>query len=161
MSNKHIDLFKDMIPAIDLKIMDLWDASTDEGRKEITGDLYNLNRYISSVKTTNRSLQEYFVISVNEIYNKNWHIIQKHPKLQWMLLCVCGRGDKTHFHEWIGYKKKSKSITDKKVKLLASLYPARKMSDIELLASLYTDKEIVSLAKEIGWDESEIKKNLK
>lgn len=159
--NKHIDLFKDMIPAVDLKITELWDASTDDGRKEIIGDLWNLNRYISSVKTTNRDIQEHFVLTVNEYYNKNWFIIQKHPKLLWMLLCACSYdGKKVFYHEWIGYKKKT-GTNDKKVKFLANLYPNKKMSDIELLASRYTDKEIQALAKDLGWDNSEIKKQLK
>ena len=52
MANKHIDLFKEIIPAVDLGMKDLWDAATDEGRKEIKGDFWNLNRYISSVKSS-------------------------------------------------------------------------------------------------------------
>lgn len=159
--NKHVDLFTDMIPAIDLKIKELWDSSTDEGRKEIIGDLWNLNRYISSVKTNNRTIQEHFVLSVNENYNKHWFILQKHPKLLWLLLCSCSYDSKTKFfHEWIGNKKKTDS-KDKKVKFLANLYPNKKMSDIELLAIKYTDKEIQELAKDLGWDNSEIKKQLK
>ena len=50
MANKHIDLFKEMIPSIDMGFKDLWDAADDEGKKEIKGDLWNLNRYISSLK---------------------------------------------------------------------------------------------------------------
>jgi len=158
--NKHVDLFTDMIPAVDLKIIELWDASTDEGRKEIVVDLWNLNRYISSVKTSNRDIQEYFVLAVNEYYNKHWFIIQKHPKLLWMLLCACSYDGKTKFyHEWIGNKKKT-GTTDKKVKFLANLYPTKKMSDIELLALKYSDKEIQELAKDLGWDKSEINKQL-
>jgi hypothetical protein len=52
--NKHVDLFKDMIPAVDLGIKELWDASTEEGQKEIKGDFWNLNRYISNVKNNNQ-----------------------------------------------------------------------------------------------------------
>ena len=69
--NAHVDLFKDMIPAIDLAIKELWDASTDDGRKDIIGDLWNLNRYISNVKTKNKDVQEHYVLAVNEYYNKN------------------------------------------------------------------------------------------
>ena len=69
MPNKHIDLFKEMIPAVDMGLSDLWDAATEEGQKEIKGDLWNLNRYISSVKSSNRELQEHFVLTVNEYFN--------------------------------------------------------------------------------------------
>ena len=159
--NKHVDLFTDMIPAIDLKIKELWDSSTDEGRKEIIGDLWNLNRYISSVKTNNRTIQEHFVLSVNENYNKHWFILQKHPKLLWLLLCSCSYDSKTKFfHEWIGNKKKTDS-KDKKVKFLANLYPNKKMDDIEMLASIMNDKDIKSLGQELGLTNKEIDKILK
>jgi hypothetical protein len=32
--NKHVDLFNDMIPAVDMGLKDLWDAATDEGKKK-------------------------------------------------------------------------------------------------------------------------------
>ena len=64
--NKHVDLFKDIIPCVDQGIKELWDAATEEGRKEIKGDFWNLTRYISSVKSSNRELQEHFILTVNE-----------------------------------------------------------------------------------------------
>ena len=63
--NKHVDLFKDMIPAVDLGIKDLWDAVSEEGQKEIKGDLWNLNRYISSVSGNNQEMQEHYLLIVN------------------------------------------------------------------------------------------------
>lgn len=103
--NKHVDLFSDMIPAIDMGMMELWDAAGEEGQKEIKGDLYNLNRYISSVKGS-REKQELAVFKTNEYYNKNWAALgSKHPKLQWQLLCISGNTKKREFHEWIGSRK--------------------------------------------------------
>ena len=155
--NKHIDLFKDMIPAIDLGIKELWDASTDDGRKDIIGDLYNLNRYISNVKTSNIEVQQHFVLTVNEYYNKHWNTLQKHPKLLWMLLCLCSLDGKTYYHEWIGNKKKSNN-DNKKIKFLSQLYPNKKMDEIELLSKLMNDSDIKELAKDLGMSDNEIKK---
>ena len=153
MANKHIDLFKEIIPAVDLGMKDLWDAATDEGRKEIKGDFWNLNRYISSVKSSDRALQEHFVLTVNEYYNKNWNDIQKHPKLVWQSLCACSRGTgQTYFHEWIPLKKQK----NKKVDFLAELFPNMKMTDVETLAAITTDKEIKEYAKDLGWDKTQI-----
>ena len=158
--NTHVDLFKDMIPAIDLNIKELWDASTEAGRKEIIGDLWNLNRYISNVKSNNKDVVEHYIVAVNEYYNKNWFIIQKHPKLQWMLLCMCSYDGKTTFyHEWVGNKKKE--TTSKKEKFLQLLYPDRKLDELELLASKYSDKTIKKLAKELGMNDTEIKNQFK
>ena len=153
MANKHIDLFKEIIPAVDLGMKDLWDAATEEGRKEIKGDFWTLNRYISNVKTNSREVQEHFVLTVNEYYNKNWNDIQKHPKLVWQTLCVCSMGNgKTYFHEWIPLKKQK----NKKVDFLAELFPTMKMADVETLAVITTDKEIKEYARDLGWDKKQI-----
>ena len=153
MPNKHIDLFKEIIPAVDMGMKELWDAASEEGQKEIKGDLWNLNRYISNVKTNNRELQEHFILTVNEFYNKNWAEIAKHPKLQWMTLCMCSHETKkTYFHEWVGLKKQK----NKKEEFLANLFPNMKSSDIETLAAITTDKEIKEYAKDLGWDKKQI-----
>lgn len=151
--NKHVDLFKDMIPAVDMGLKELWDAASEEGRKEIKGDLWNLNRYISNVKSSNQEIQEHYLSAVNEYYNKNWNEISKHPKLQWLTLAVCSHeSKKTQFHEWIPLKKES----NKKEKFLADIFPNMKMSDIETLAAITTDKEIKEYAKDLGWDKKQI-----
>ena len=151
--NKHVDLFNDMIPAVDLGLKDLWDAATEDGRKEIKGDFWNLNRYISNVKSSNRELQEHFILTTNEYYNKNWNDIQKQPKLVWQTLCMCSHeSKKTYFHEWIPLKKQK----NKKEEFLAELFPNMKMSDIETLAVITTDKEIKEYAKDLGWDKKQL-----
>jgi hypothetical protein len=153
MANKHIDLFKEIIPAVDMGMKDLWDAAPEEGRKEIKGDFWNLNRYISNVKSSNRELQEHFVLTVNEFYNKNWNDIQKHPKLVWQTLCVCSHETKkTYFHEWIPLKRSK----DKKTEFLMELFPNMKRSDVETLATITTDKEIKEFCKDLGWDKKQI-----
>lgn len=151
--NKHVDLFKDMIPAVDMGLKELWDAASEEGRKEIKGDFWNLNRYISSVKGANRDVQEHFVLTVNEFYNKNWALIQKHPKLVWQTLCLCSHDSKkTYFHEWLPLKR----TKDKKEEFLAELFPNMKRSDIETLAAITTEKDIKEYCKGLGWDKKQI-----
>jgi hypothetical protein len=153
MANKHVDLFKEIIPAVDLGLKDLWDATTDEGRKEIKGDFWNLNRYISNVKSSNRDLQEHFVLTTNEFYNKNWAVIQKHPKLVWQSLCLCSHeSGKTFFHEYLPLKRSK----NKKEEFLANLFPNMKLSDVETLAAITTDKEIKKYCEGLGWDKKQI-----
>jgi len=153
MANKHVDLFKEIIPAVDLGLKDLWDATNDEGRKEIKGDFWNLNRYISNVKSSNRDLQEHFVLTTNEFYNKNWAVIQKHPKLVWQSLCLCSHeSGKTFFHEYLPLKRSK----NKKEEFLANLFPNMKLSDVETLAAITTDKEIKKYCEGLGWDKKQI-----
>jgi hypothetical protein len=151
--NKHVDLFKDMIPAVDMGIKELWDATDEDGQKEIKGDLWNLNRYISNVKSNNREVQEHFILTVNEYYNKDWSNISKHPKLQWLTLCMCSHeSKKTFFHEWLPLKKE----TNKKEELLLELFPNMKSADVQTLAAITTKEEIKQYCEGLGWDKKAI-----
>lgn len=153
MPNKHVDLFKDMIPAVDMGIKELWDAATDEGQKEIKKDFWTLNRYISNIKSSDREMKEHYVLTTNEFYNKNWADIQKHPKLVWQSLCLASHeSKKTQFHEWIPLKKQK----NKKEDFLAELFPNMKRDDVEALAGITTDREIKEYCKDLGWDQKQI-----
>ena len=142
---------------------DLYDAATDVGKKDIKGDLWNLNRYISSVKGSFEK-QALAVFKVNEYYNKNWNVLggTNHIKLQYQLLCVAadlrmkeGEERKSQFHPWIGLKKK-KDASSKSVKLLSQIYPNMKMDEVETLARISTKKEIKALAAEHGYEKVDI-----
>lgn len=151
--NKYIDLFTDMIPAVDMGLMELWDAASPEGKKEIMGDFWTLNRYISSVKSTKRELQEHFVLTTNEFYNKHWFDIQKHPQLVWQTLCLCSHeSKKPQFHEWIPLKVEK----NKKEEFLAKLFPDMKHDDITALATITTTAEIKKYCEGLGWTKKEI-----
>ena len=151
MPNKHIDLFKEMIPALDGGMRELYDAAGEDGQKEIKGDLWNLNRYMSSVKGS-REKQELAVFKTNEYYNKNWAVLgNKEAKLQWYLLCQCGNTGKSEFHPWIGFKKKG-ADNSKGIKVIEQIYPNMKQDEVEILAGLLTKKELKELAEEYGID---------
>jgi len=162
-ANKELDLFKVLIPSIDMGYKDLYDAAGDDGKKDIKGDLWNLNRYISSVKGSYEK-QALAVFKVNEYYNKNWNVLggTNHIKLQYQLLCVAadlrmkqGEERKQQFHPWIGLKKK-KDDSSKAVKLLAQIYPEMKMDEVETLARISTKKELKELAREHGYEKVDI-----
>lgn len=137
-----------MMPALDAGIKELWDAAGEDGQKEIKGDLWNLNRYMSSV-TGSREKQELAVFKTNEYYNKNWAVLgSKHPKLQWLLLCQAGNTGKKEFHPWIGLKKSS----SKEVEFLKKIYPNMKEDEVEILARISTKKELQKLAEEHNID---------
>lgn len=152
---KKLEL-KEVIAAIDLDAKSMWDELTEEQQKKVRGELWILNRYISNVKTNNREQMEHFVLTVNELYNKNWFLLQKdHSKLLWMLLCMCNYdGKKIFYHEWIGLGKKA---SNKRFKLLESVYPNMKYDEIETLLKVTTDDEIKDLARDCGWTEKELK----
>lgn len=148
---------KDETAAIDMGARDLWDNFTEEQRKQIS--FYLLNRYASSIKTSDREAQELAIFKTNEYFNKNFFSLSKHPKLLWYLICMTGNEQKKiYFHEWIGYKKKSGD--DKIYKFLESVYPNMKDDELELQATLMDTKDAKELARDLGMTEAEIKKIL-
>lgn len=151
----------DKLRAVDQGLASMWNDLDEDQIKGLSKDLYILNRYISNVENQKTEIQEHFVTTVNKRYNKNYFLIAKHPKLQWMLLCSCHHPSyKVFFHKWIGFKKKEGS-DNKKITFLSSLYPAMKMDEIEMLAKIMPAKELTRLAKDYGFDDSDIKKQLK
>lgn len=152
---------REILSAVDMNVRELWDAAGESQQKVIKGDLFRLNRYISNVQRGNRELKEHFVLTVNEYFNKDWATIQKHPKLLWLLLCMCSYDGKTvYYHEWIGNSKKN-TTNNKKLKFLAEMYPSKKMTEIDLLTLLMPDAEFKLLALEHGMTTVEIKNLLK
>jgi hypothetical protein len=153
---------KEKLSAVDQNIRELWDAMDAENQKGLKNEYFILNRYISNVQGQNRDIQEHFVLTVNEYFNKHWNLLQKHPKLMWLLLCMCSyNGEKVFFHQWLGNKKKDATSNPKKSKFLAEIYPNKKMDEIEMLAALTTDKELKALAKTYGLDDATIAKKFK
>jgi len=149
---------KEKLAAVDNNIKDLWDAMDADQQKSLKQELFILNRYISNVKGQNREIQEHFILTVNEYFNKYCVDLQKHPKLLWYLLCMCGHeSKKVFFHEWIGFKKKK---DNKKIRFLEQAYPDKKTDEIELLAEMSTTAELKSLAEDMGYSKEEISKML-
>ena len=138
---------KDILAAIDMGAINVWDELSDEEKKQVS--FYLLNRYVSSVKG-NREKQELAVFKTNEYYNKHFFTLQKHKKLLWQLLCISGNTKSIAYHEWIGYKKKGSNDKNKVVKFLMKMYPNKKQDEVELLAQISTKKEIKEWAKEHG-----------
>ncbi len=151
---------KEKLAAVDMNFRTLWDEMDAEQRKALKNEYFILNRYISNVQSSKQEVQEHFVLTVNEYFNKNWNILQKHPKLLWLLLCMCSYDKSTvFFHQWLGNKKKEGS--NKKSKFLEELYPNKKLDEIEVMAKLSTDKELKDLARRHGYDEATIAKKIK
>ena len=138
---------KDILAAVDMGALTVWDELSDEEKKQVS--FYLLNRYVSSVKG-DREQQELAVFKTNEYYNKGFFVLQKHKKLLWQLLCLSGNTGKIAYHEWIGHNKKGTGDNSKATKFLMQMYPNKKQDEVELLAHLSSKKEIKAWAKDHG-----------
>ena len=88
----------------DKKNRKFFDELNDEERKKFSN--YLILRWGSSVKNDG-DLAKYYVLSMNQNANKNFSDLNKHPKLQWLLM-TCVSPDMGAFnHEWIAFKGKS------------------------------------------------------
>jgi len=98
-----------------------------------------------------RELQEFYVIALNERFNKHFFTLSKHPGLQWLCATTVSPGMGTPRHTWIAPKKKEPGASGIR-KQLAEMYPHLKDDDIAVLASITTKKEIDEHMKLLGQD---------
>jgi hypothetical protein len=132
-----LDIFK-MLGAMDRKDYDFYDNLSDEERKGFSAFL--ALKWGASVEGS-REIQHYYLAATNHYCNKNWYEINKHPKLQWLELCAAAPGIGPQKHKWLQIKKKEDKSSEHK-KRLTELFPNVKISDIEVLATLVTKKEV-------------------
>jgi hypothetical protein len=140
------------LSAVDQRNYNFFDNLTDEEKKAFSP--YILMRYTSNVQG-DADLQEWFVEMTNELVNKNhWDLSKHHKGLLWKLFAASGVGTNC-YHPYLAAGKKEKA--NKIEKLLCDLYPARKMSDIKLLASMMTKEDKEELFDKLGFDKKQRK----
>ena len=96
-----------VLAAIDRKDYAFYDGLKPEHQKQLAPFL--LNRYVSLVKGSSE-LQAYYLMAGNQRVNCTYFELAKHPKLVWQLLCTVSPGMGTQFHQWVGHKRKTRTI---------------------------------------------------
>jgi hypothetical protein len=130
----------------DRKNREFYDELTDEERKKFSN--YLMIRWGSSVQGS-RDLQEYYLISCNERFNKHFFDLGRHPKLQWLCATTVSPDMGVHRHQWIAPKKKEPGAGTFK-KQLADLFPHLKDDEIEVMAKINTKKDVEAYIKAMG-----------
>jgi hypothetical protein len=151
MATAKLDIKREL-NAVDRKVYDFYDNLTDEERKVFSP--YILMRYTSNVQG-DRDIQEWFIEMTNECVNKNhWDLSKNHKALLWKLFAATGAGVNC-YHPYLAAGKKEKA--NKIEKLLCEIYPARKLEDIKLLASMMDKKDKEELFDKMGFDKKQRK----
>ena len=132
----------------DRKNRDFYNELSDEERKKFSNFL--MLRWGSAVEGS-RELQEFYVIALNERFNKHFFTLSRHPALQWLCATTVSPNMGTPRHTWIAPKKKEPGASGIR-KQLVELYPHLKDDDIAVLASITTKKEIDEHVKLSGQD---------
>lgn len=136
--------------AIDKKDRGFYNRLSDEQKKAFS--TWMMMRYASSVQGSNAAQ---YLFMVNELVNKNFSDVSRHPELQWLLLCAVGSG-KAEFHPYIK-PPNSKKKKDKVSEFLCSTHPHLKSDEIDLMLLLNTKDELKQLAESHGYDDKSIK----
>lgn len=131
---------------LDRKNRGFYDELTDEERKKFSN--YLMIRWSSAVSGT-RELQEYYVQSCNHYLNRDFFTVNRHPKLQWLMATAVSPDMGAQKHNWIAPKKKEKGNNDIKRNLM-ELYPAMKLSDIDILAAVNSPGDVRAMMREHG-----------
>ena len=133
------------LEAVDFRNKDYYDR-IDDHEKSLYSP-YMLMRYVSNISSNDRFYKEHYVEMVNECVNKHlFTLSSKHKKLCWMLTAMCG-ALKKQFHPWI---KPMKRTSNKSLTKLETLFPNTKLSDLEVLDNILTDRELEELEKDHG-----------
>lgn len=148
---------KNEMAEFDRKNRSFYDSLTDEERRKFSP--YLMIRWGSAVSGS-AELQAYYVISANERINRNFFDIStsQHKKFQWLLATTVSPGLGIKTHTWIALKKKT--TDNKAINFLRARYPHLKEDDIQALNQINTKDDLKSLAKDMGWSDREIKKEL-
>lgn len=141
---------KDIMAALDKKDRGFYSRLTDEQKKAFVP--WMMMRYASSVQGRNAA---HYLFMINELVNKNFSDVSKHPELQWLLMTAAGSG-KVEFHPYIkppNSKKKKDKVRD----FVSSIYPLLKSSEIDMLLEINTKEDFTTLAQAHGYDDKSIK----
>lgn len=163
------DLFE-ALTAIDKKDYSYYDRLTVEQQKKFIP--FMMIHWISAVKA-NSDIQSYYLQSTEYhankyLFNEN---VQKHPKLQWLMLCAASPGLGKQFHQWIPHIKErvsklKESPKHKDIKeYFKKIYSKSNDSDLSLLSQVYVDNHkrrmyLASKFPNIKYDEIELLNDL-
>ena len=154
MVNK-LDIINEMAQ-LDLRNRQFYDELNDEERKKFS--TYLMLRW-GSVVAGIPELQQYYLQAMNERVNKRFFELNKHPKLQWLMLTTVSPNMGKHRHEWIAYS--GKTVKNKRAAKMLELYPHIKTDEAELLAQQIGDSEYKAMLIERGYSDKEIKDMMK
>ena len=138
---QDFDLF-DALTAMDKKDYGYYDRLTEEQQKKFVP--YMMTHWMSAIKGSG-DVQGYYLRSVD--YHANKHLfneyVQKHPKLQWYMLCASSPGLGKQFHQWIPHlgSKVTSLKESAKVKEIKEyynkIYPKVDSDDIDEIAKQF------------------------
>lgn len=148
-----VDVFKEILPALDRRDKHYYSRQTPEIQKELDKGIWIYTRWMSST-SRDTGLQ---IGNVNSICNVHSKVLTKHKHLQWMLLAISGSG-KPDRHDWIAPPRGMKK--NRVEEIILQYYPNLRNEELELFQKLNSIEDIEMLLKDNGFDDATIKELL-
>lgn len=141
-THQDIDLFG-ALEAIDRKDYGYYDRLTDDQKKKFVP--FMLLQWMSSSKGSN---QRELLQNVNRVANRYLfnEYVQKHPKLQWLMLCSASINKGKMFHQYVpqlsSEVKNLRNPTNIKdaTDFFTKIYPKANQSDIKEFATMFVEE---------------------
>jgi len=145
LENQDFDLFN-ALTALDKKDYGYYDRLNQEQQRKFVP--YMLLMWMSAVKGS-KDLQNYYISSTDYYANKYMfnENVQKHPKLQWLMLCAASPGIGKQFHQWIpnispSISKLKSAAKVKDIKdYYAKIYPKLNKDDLQDLSTEFVENQ--------------------
>ena len=141
LEDQDLNIF-DVLAALDRKDYGYYDRLSEAQQKKFVP--YLIIQWMSAVQASSE-VQGYYVMSTE--YNANKYLfnenIQKHSKLQWLMLCAASPGIGKQFHKWIPNIKEKVSLLREPAKIAEikeyykKIYPKADTSDIAAVSEAY------------------------
>jgi hypothetical protein len=144
---RSLDLFKQVIPAIDNKDYSFYDSLSTTQLSEFQSVL--IMQWGANVDDSDPVLLHYYLASMNHHANKNFFNVYKHPKLQWLMIVAGSPKFGNYRRKWISKKRSKNKFSDIK-KQLRVIYPTYKENDIDVLSTMVSKKDLTQYAKDRG-----------
>ena len=141
---------KEVMAALDKKDKGWYNRLTSEKKKAFS--TWMMMRYASSVQGKDAA---HYIYMTNELVNRDYSEVSKHPELQWLLLSACGVG-KIQFHPYLK-PPNAKKKKDKVSEFISSIHPHMKSEEIALLQEINSKDELKDYARSHGYDDKSIK----
>lgn len=142
-----LDLFNQLLPAIDKRDFGFYSRLSDEEKKGFAGVV--ALRAMSGCADFDRDMCEYAIQAANEANKDFWNSqLTKHPELQYLILASMGIGGKVR-HEWIKAptgKKVNAKITD----TLRRYYPSASIDELLMFISMNDIDSLLEVGKMLG-----------
>ena len=142
-----------VLPAVDRKNLDWWETLNPSQQQKFPSWLYM--RYCSSVQGP-ADLSRYYLMAINQRVNRNFNVIKKHKKLQYLLMTSASPGMGKQYHPYIQPPRQGKGVT-KKRNLIAELFPFANQKEIDVILSCNSDDDIKDYLISLGWTDKDIK----